>query len=274
MTGRRLAHQRVAAPGVEPGRWLYMVHGAYGAGRNWGSVARRLVESLPAWGVVLVDLREHGGSRGFEPPHTLEAAAADLRVLAEGIGLPMRGLLGHSLGGKVALEYVRNHAGGLEQLWLVDSTPEARPPGGSAWQMLHILRRLPGPFPSRAAGIESLQREGVDGLVAAWMATNLEPEGDEYRWRIDLDAIESLLRDFFRTDLWDVIEHPPSHVELHVVKAEDSSVLSEAAWTRLLEAGRRSGRVFVHSVAGGHWVNSQNPQALLDLLTRHLPGGS
>src|SRR4051812_24710793 len=59
-----LAHTRVAAPGRTPERWLLVLHGIYGAGRNWGSIARRLVEARPEWGAVLVDLRMHGQSRG------------------------------------------------------------------------------------------------------------------------------------------------------------------------------------------------------------------
>lgn len=274
MGGGLLAHDRIAAPHATPVRWLYLLHGVYGAGRNWGTVARRLVERRPDWGAVLVDLREHGRSRGFEPPHTLAAAAADLHELTEGIRVPMRGLLGHSFGGKVALEYVRRHATGLEQVWLADSTPEERPPGGSAWQMLSILRRLPTSFPSRTAGVEALEWDGVATPIAHWMATNLESTDGEYHWRIDLDAMEALLRDFFGADLWHVVEDPPPHTEFHIVKAADSGVLSDVAWTRLREAGRHNARVFLHEVAGGHWINAENPDALLELLARHLPAGS
>ncbi|HSM35677.1 MAG TPA: hypothetical protein VK837_04695, partial [Longimicrobiales bacterium] len=58
-TAERLAHERVVADGATPGAWLYVLHGIYGAGRNWGSVARALVERRPDWGAVLVDLRGH-----------------------------------------------------------------------------------------------------------------------------------------------------------------------------------------------------------------------
>ncbi|HET9985437.1 MAG TPA: alpha/beta fold hydrolase [Longimicrobiales bacterium] len=270
-----LAHERVATPGVTPGRWIYMLHGIYGAGRNWGSIARRVVRDLPDWGAVLVDLREHGESGGFEGPHTLEAAAADLAALVE-VGPPSTALLGHSFGGKVALVYARRHAtrAGLRQLWVVDSTPEAGGARGSAWEMLEVLRRLPGPFASRTAAVEALQAQGIELPVAQWVSSNLAREGESYRWRLDLDVMEELLRDFARTEAWDAVEDPPPGLVIHFVKAEGSSILTETAAARIEAAGRASGRVFLHRVAGGHWVNAENPEALLTLLVRELPSVS
>jgi len=265
-----LHHERVAAPRARPGRWLYVLHGIFGAGRNWGSVARRLAAERPDWGAILVDLREHGRSRGFPPPHTLGAAADDLERLARHLGLAPTAVLGHSFGGKVALAWARRAPAGLEQVWLIDSTPAAGPPGGAAWEMLHTLRALPGPFPDRAAAVRALEARGVATPVAQWVSTNLEPGPDGLRWRLDLDAMEALLRDFFQTDLWDVLEHPPPGVRIHVVRATRSSVLDDAAAARIEAAGRRDGRVFLHAVPGGHWLNADNPDALVALLARHL----
>src|SRR5512140_1638579 len=103
-----LHHQVLTAAEAAPGRWLYVLHGIFGAGRNWASIARRLVRERPDWGAVLVDLREHGRSTGFGGPHTVAAAAGDLRRLVETTGLAATGVLGHSFGGKVALRFGRD----------------------------------------------------------------------------------------------------------------------------------------------------------------------
>ncbi|MGH7482966.1 MAG: alpha/beta fold hydrolase [Longimicrobiales bacterium] len=265
-----MLNSEVVTPrGGEPERWVYVLHGIFGAGRNWGTVARALVERRPDLGAVLVDLREHGGSRGFAPPHTIEAAAADLRELESASDRPVAVMLGHSFGGKVALGYVRDPGPALERVWIVDSTPSPRDePAGSAWEMLRIIRALPDRFESRDTLIEALVERGVERPVAQWMATNLErgDDGSAMVWRFDLDAIEALLRDFFRADLWDVVEAPPPGVALHFVKATRSSVLDARAVERIERAGVTRGSVVLHPIEGGHWLNVDNPDALVGLL--------
>ncbi len=269
-----LHHDLVTAEGARPERWLVVLHGIYGSGRNWNTVAKRVVRARPEWAALLVDLRQHGASRGFAPPHTLAAAAEDVARLTEGTGLSVRGILGHSFGGKVALLHAREPGSRLATLWLVDSTPEARPPSGSAWEMLEALRGAPGPFADRDEGVAALVAFGVARPVAQWMALNLErgdAAGAGWHWRLDPDDMEALLTDFFRTDLWPVVESPPPGLDAHVVKAEESSVLDEPVCARIEAAGARTGRVHLHRVAGGHWVNADNPDTLVGLLETELP---
>lgn len=266
-----LAHTRVAAAGHTPERWLLVLHGIYGSGRNWGSVARRVVDARPEWGALLVDLRLHGQSRGFAGPHTLAAAAADVDALVEHLDFHAAAVLGHSFGGKVALVYAGHHADGLRQVWVMDSTLDVREPSGSAWRMIEVVRSLPPEFASRAEAVEGLERAGYPTGLGQWMAMNLEHRDGAYRWRLDLDGVEEMLRDFFRTDLWPVVESPPAGVEVHVVKATESESLDEEAAARLEAVGRANGRVFLHRVEGGHWINTDNPDAIVQLLVDSLP---
>lgn len=264
----QLAHERVVADDASPERWLFVLHGIFGAGRNWASVMRRLVRARPDWGALLIDLRQHGASHGFTPPHTVATAAGDVLVLGETVA--MSAILGHSFGGKVALAAAGASQSSPRQVWVVDSTPERREPSGSAWSMLEVVRSLPDRFATRAQLIEALQSQGVAAPVAQWMATNLEAGEGGYRWRFDVDAIHDLLMDFFETDLWHVVESPPPGLAVHMVKAEESGVLTGEALERM-ERAARDERVFLHRVAGGHWVNAENPEALIDLLVQHLP---
>lgn len=267
-----LNHTRVTAAGATPDRWLLVLHGIYGAGRNWGTIARRLVDARPEWGVVLVDLRGHGGSRtaSFPGPHTVAAAAGDVAALARSLGLPVAAVLGHSFGGKVALLLAREAHEGLRQVWVMDSTPAARVPDGSAWEMLEAVRGLPDRFAARQEAVDGLMAAGYPEGLAQWMAINLEPHDGGYRWRIDFGAMEEMLRSFFDTDAWDVIESPPGAAEVHVVKALESQTLDDAAAARV-EAAEATGRVFLHRLPGGHWINTDNPDGVLDLLVTRLP---
>lgn len=270
MNQELLNHSHVTAEGSEPERWLLVLHGIYGSGRNWGSIARRLVDERPEWGALLVDLRLHGLSQGFSPPHTLAAAAGDVDRLVTGLDFHAAAVLGHSFGGKVALMYARRHAEDLRQVWVMDSTPAVREPEGSAWKMLAAVRSLPAEFESRSAAVAGIESQGYPKPIAQWMAMNLQPDEGIYRWRLDLDGVEQMLRDFFRTDLWDVIEEPPTGVELHFVKATKSGTLDAGSVARIQAAAGDA--VFLHLIEGGHWLNADNPDAVVALLTSELPG--
>lgn len=248
-------------------RWLYVLHGIYGTGRNWASFARRLVARRPEWGAVLVDLRLHGRSPGFEPPHTLAACVHDVLELSESLDRPVDAVLGHSFGGKVALMVAA--AAAPSQTWTIDATPSRRSPGGGAARLLDVIRRYPGPFARRRDAVSAVEAEGFASPVAHWLATNLILVDAGYRWRLNPDGAEELLADYFRRDLWDVIETPVPPSEIHAVRAAQSDILSADDRARL-RAATLNGRVHVHELAGGHWLHVDNPDGLPDLVAEHL----
>ncbi len=269
-----LHHEVIAAPGAAPSRRMLLLHGIYGAGRNWGSVARRLVRVRPEWSIVLADLRSHGRSPRLNP-HTIEACADDLLHLEAHLGRAADAVLGHSFGGKVALLHARRRAKGPGaegpgQLWIIDSAPGAGRPGGGAWRMLGVLRRHPGPFGSRAEAVAAVEGEGYSPLVANWMAINAVRGEEGWGWRLDPEEMEAYLRDYFRIDAWDIVESPPPGTAVHFVKALGSSVLGEADIYRIRAAGRRTGQVHLHAAEGGHWLNTENPEAMHGLLAAKL----
>ena len=136
--------------------------------------------------------------------------------------------------------------------------------------MLRVLRVYPGPFRDRDEAISAIESEGYPNRVAQWMSTNLVSHGDGLTWRLDPDQMEAMLRDFFLEDRWSIVEDPPQGLGLHFVRATDSSVLTETSAHRILEAGGRTGRVHLHTVEGGHWLNADNPEAIHRLLVSHL----
>jgi esterase len=268
---RVLSHTIVTAAGAAPRSWLFVLHGFFGAGRNWTTVGRRLTLARPDWGVALVDLRLHGASQGFAPPHTLAACAQDVAALAGSLGRPVRAVLGHSFGGKVALAYLRRRSAGLREVWVVDTDPSAGEPRGDAWELLRIVRSLPHEFGTRDELIAALGHAGIGRRSAEWMATNLDRTAAGYRWRLDFAALEQLLVDFFQTDMWGVLAEPPPGVEVHVVKALGSAVLADRSLARLRANAETGARIVLHAVEGGHVLNADNPDALAALLGGALP---
>lgn len=270
-----LHHEIVAAPGTRPARTLIVLHGIFGHGRNWKSVAARLVRDRPDWAVALADLRGHGRSPGWAQTPTVEACARDVQRLEERMGAPTDAVLGHSLGGKVALLHARlREPSAPVCVWAVDTGLGVGRPAGGAWRMLAALRKEPGPFGSRAEAARAIASQGFADAVAKWMATNMRRAGDAWEWRLSADEMEPLLRDGFATPAWDVIENAPPGASIHVVKATGSSVLGPVAADRLRKAARHAEHVHFHEADGGHWLHVDNPQALHRLLVRCLPGAN
>ena len=266
-----MLHHDLIRPSGKVQHWMLFLHGIYGMGRNWNAVARRVVAGRPGWGAVMVDLREHGASVGRTPPHTIEVAADDVVELIGSLDAPVDAVVGHSFGGKVALLLARTMGDAAPaEVWIIDSTPAARAkPGGSAWEMLDHLRKSSGVFRTRAMAVTELALRGVDEGTAQWISTNLERSSEgNYTWKIDLKAMEQLLRSFFAADLWDVVEAPPGKSVLHFVRASQGSTLEDDDVMRLRKAiGASGGRVVLHDVKGGHWLNADNPDALVELMT-------
>lgn len=252
---------------------MLFVHGILGTRANWRGIARRFVEARPDWGAVLVDLREHGDSLGQTGPHTLAAAAADLGELSHALALPIGGALGHSFGGKVVLEWLRGRAGQPTEAWTIDSSPSPAEPGRDAsatTEVLSVLRALPRQWQSRAAFVDAVSSAGQPEPIAQWLAMNLQRSEDGGRvFGPELDAIQDMIDDYARTDLWDVVETLPERCTLDVVIGGRSPAFSEADRRRMSELGRLQPRLACHLVEeAGHWVHVDSADALVSLLTR------
>jgi pimeloyl-ACP methyl ester carboxylesterase len=259
---------RIAATD-QPSMTLVMLHGIYGRGRNWLAVARALTQARREYASWLLDLPHHGESGPGFHGDTVRGLAADLMDWLGREGLTADAILGHSYGGKVALAMAERAKGAPLQIWVVDSTPEVKPPSGSAWTMLQIIRRLPERVASRDVVIDGIVEGGFPPGVAQWMSTNLVRDGEAFVWRLDFDVMERLLDDFFETDLWNVVESPAPRHDIHFLKASQSSAVSDEAVRRI--AGASGNRVHLHHREGGHWIHAESPEVVTQLLVETLP---
>ena len=271
-----LAHALVTSPSRPPAsppiRWMLFLHGIFGSGSNWRTFARRWVDARPDWGAVLVDLRLHGRSLGFDAPHSLKAAAGDLLALLPSIPGPVAGVVGHSFGAKVALELVAELGGALDEAWIVDGAPGARPDRRGSEDTTHVLdlvESLPRTFAARTDFHQALETAGIGERTTEWLAKNVAAaDGGGYRFKLDLRAIRAMLQDYFERDLWPIVEDPPGRVRIDLVVGGQSSAFDAVDRERAARAAaRRSERVRVHTIENaGHWVHVDAPDALLALL--------
>jgi len=263
------------------------MHGVLGAGHNLRSFAKRLTEARPDYRFALMDLRYHGKSLGAPPPHRLDSCVDDLLEWAMHHQVAPQAVIGHSLGGKVALRYAHRHessqglahfpapfASALRQVWTLDSDPGAQEPGENheVQKVMAALRAAQGPFPSRADAIAALVAQGRSTGLANWLATSLDKGPQGFTWRLELEPIAELLQDYFSLDEWPWLETLPDEGQIRydLLVAENSDRWSGSMKERA-GALTHSPRIRVHLLPdSGHWVHVDNPDGLLAIVSSQL----
>lgn len=258
---------------------MLFLHGIFGSGANWRTFARRFVAARPQWGAVLVDLPQHGGSQGRPPPHTVAAAAADLLTLEAHLHTEVAGeveaVVGHSFGGKVALAYAAAREAPLRRAWILDATPGPREDAHGSEIIPRVFRALEKVAGTRVLAtreefLAGLVAEGIDPGLGPWLAMNVRPnpDGEGYRLRLDLPSLKALLDDYFRLDLWPVVESPRPGLAIDLVLGGRSGVFDDADKARVRAAAQANPAVRVHVLPqAGHWVHVDDPDGLFRVLT-------
>lgn len=163
---------------------VVLLHGLFGAGDTLGGIRRRLAREYQ---VYSLDLRNHG-----ESPHTDSMSypemAGDVLAYLDRAGLAEASLLGHSMGGKVAMEVALMAPGRVTRLIVADIAPVAYEPHHD-----NIERALRTLDPSRVRSrreadtvlAESIEERGV----RQFLLTNLVPADGGFRWRMNVPGI-------------------------------------------------------------------------------------
>jgi pimeloyl-ACP methyl ester carboxylesterase len=193
-------------------------------------------------------------------------------------GAPVRAVLGHSFGGKVALELARQRSGDLDQLFMIDSTPSAREDkrgSESTQHIIDLLTHLPAEFSDRAAFTAWIEARGVSRPTAMWLAMNVRPlpHTTRFVFRVEIAGIREMLDDYFAVDLWDVLEHPPSEVpmKVHLIVGGRSGVVDQADRHRVERCPMTTLDVIEEA---DHWVHVDAPDALRELVLGYLGGNA
>jgi pimeloyl-ACP methyl ester carboxylesterase len=266
-----LAFSRI--DGERPERTIAFLHGILGRGMNLRMIARRFVAARSNWTAVLVDLRGHGASPKGTAAPSLEAAARDVVAIVGRMAPPVRAIVGHSFGGKIALEAARLGVESLEHVVVIDSMPGARVPfrgGDSALGVMDLLESLPETFESKMEFVRAVMAAGQNRLLAEWLAQSLERDGERVKFGLHLKEVHGLVLDYFARDLWPVVENPPDGAHMHLLIAEQSDSYSEEDRERAMRISAVNKRVTVDVLPGGHWLHVDNPEGLLRKLFEHV----
>jgi len=165
---------------------LVFLHGLFGSSSNWHSIARGLEDQ---YHIIAPDLRNHGRS----PHHNrveYSDMAGDLYHLIDDHGLESVILIGHSMGGKVAMWFALHHPHLVERLVVVDIAPVSYEHSfDTVLEALHAIEL--DQLSSRTEADQILARYLDEIGLRQYLLQNLARDGDGWRWRINLTGLEA-----------------------------------------------------------------------------------
>jgi pimeloyl-ACP methyl ester carboxylesterase len=235
---------------------IVLLHGLFGAGQNWGGIRSVLARRFR---VLTPDLRNHGSS-GREAAMTYAAMAADVAETMDAAGMPRAAVLGHSMGGKVAMALALAHPERVDRLVVADIAPVRYPPAlrgyVAAMQAIPLRHGL-----TRREADAILAAAIPEANIRAFLVQNLRFEADPPAWRLGLAEIAAAM-----PDIEDFPAPPGARFDGPVlVLAGERSGYIRAEHHALFRA-IFPGVAFATVAAAGHWVHAENPSGFLALL--------
>jgi len=249
------------------GSRVLFLHGLFGQGRNWTQIAKALADDHR---VTLVDLPDHGRSAWLEEFDLIQVAdrVAGL-VTAED---PMA-LVGHSLGGKVAMVLALRHPDLVERLCVVDIAPVDYGQLTEFSGYIEAMRDLDLAALTQRADAEAALAGAVPNpTVRSFLLQNLRreahPDGrSQWRWQPNLEGLRSSLP---AIKSWPAEALADARYDGPVlwIGGETSDYITDdyaLAMDALFPQNRR-----VTIKGAGHWVHSEKPEVFLEVLRRFL----
>ncbi|MEE3642918.1 MULTISPECIES: esterase [unclassified Brenneria] len=254
----KLNYRRHYAHQPNGGLPVVLIHGLFGNLDNLGVLGRDLQSQHD---VLQLDLRNHGLSPR-SPQMTYPAMAQDVVELLDALNITRAIIIGHSMGGKVAMSLSAVIPQRLEKLVAIDIAP-----------VDYQTRRHDSVF----AALRAVTDAGMTSRsqAAALMRQYLKEEG----------VIQFLLKSFQQGEwrfnvpiLWDQYENivgwqevPAWQGQILFIRGENSPYLDDIHRDAVL---RQFPQARAHAIGGaGHWVHAEKPQAVLRAIHRFLDAG-
>ncbi|MBB6612895.1 alpha/beta fold hydrolase [Pontibacter sp. Tf4] len=247
------------------GQPLLILHGLFGTLDNWQTLAKRFAEH---YNVFLVDLRNHGRSPHSEE-HDYDAMAEDVLRLVDELQIPTPAIMGHSMGGKVAMNYALKYPTRITKLIVVDIAPKAYPPHHD--EIIDALQSVDlASVTSRGEVDAQLAKQIQEEDVRLFLMKNLyRKEDNTFGWRMNLDAIErnyAMVAEAITSDV-------PFKKHTLFIKGGRSRYIKPEDIYDSIE--RLFTLVEVETIPNaGHWVHAEAPDQVYELVTTFLSADS
>ncbi len=236
---------------------LVILHGLFGMLDNWSTLGRRWAADYT---VTLVDLRNHG--RSFHADEmNYDLMAEDVATLLEAQSIDECFLMGHSMGGKVAMQTAITYPDLVQKLVVVDITPRKYRPGHS--DVFAALEAFdPAEVADRKEAARLMAKHMPSPSVQLFLLKNLarNPEGG-FKWRMNLPAIKASYEGLIGPvgNLGDEYDGPTLFIrgsKSGYVQDDDVELIN------ILFP-----QATVETVEGaGHWVHAERPEELFEMV--------
>ncbi|MFB6316938.1 alpha/beta fold hydrolase [Saccharicrinis sp. FJH54] len=243
-----------------------ILHGLYGMSDNWMSIVRKMEDEYQ---FILPDLRNHGRSE-FSSNHTYDAMVNDLVELLDDLGLNKIILLGHSMGGKVAMRFALKYPDRISKLIIVDIAPKnysnATNFGKETANHTDIINTL---MSHALEGVSS--REDIDALFSkdlpdpnlrSFLLKNIERNKDgKFTWQINLPVLKESLPGIL--DGFDNVKGE-NNTDVLFIRGERSPYIHPDDLFYIKKYFPNAELVTVKDA--GHWVHVQQPRILINTI--------
>ena len=175
---------------------LFIFHGLYGRGKNWQTFSKKFSKKVNQI-VVTVDLRNHGGN-DFEDDISYILMMNDIINLFNYLGIKNTDLLGHSMGGKLAMVIALLKPKYINKVIIADISPIAY--DNNETQIINSLLKINLDLIRNRNQADEVLSKSIDNkFLRSFLLQNLELLDGKYKWSINLMAINkslNILRNF------------------------------------------------------------------------------
>jgi esterase len=241
------------------GQAIVLIHGLFGSYENLGVIARALAGQ---WQVVNLDMRNHGRSE-WHDTMSYALMAEDIKDTLDHLGLEQVALLGHSMGGKISMEFALRYPDRVSKLILADISPVQ-----NRARHLEILSALDSidlnRLQSRQQADQQLALSIAETGVRQFLLKSLYKEDDQFRWRFNIKALIA--------NYPQLLEAPPSKgpytgPTLFIKGAESDYLLPEHQSVIQQLFPQSKAKVITGT---GHWLHAEKPVAFAKIVTDFL----
>lgn len=238
------------------GKPFIIMHGLFGLSDNWVSIARVLSEN---YRVIIPDLRNHGQSP-HSPVFNYDAMTADILELMDDLNLDQAVILGHSMGGKVAMQFALQNPELTERLIVVDMSMRRYDGRQLHSDIIQAMMSIDfTTIDSRTEVNRQLANTIHDERVRLFILKNLyRKTRSQLDWRLNLSDINQNIDYVFDG----ISSYTQYNGPALFIKGEHSDYILDSDKPKIIQCFPKA--IFQTVLGAGHWVQADNPEGFLE----------